>query len=425
MKGGERSPSSAAGQLWRALNKSPFATEGILGELNVGGTVVPYDPKLVSVVAARKDPFPREEKAAYRKVSLPPSSESKACPYDLRAYVKDSKNERGLFFIILPGAYSRGLGGHTYPTAKVLEKHFGDINIISMDGYLSPHFLKDRCTQIPYDVVSLSRDIYLRLSNYILEKDGAALAGIVGFSGGGGLVPMILSHDDRLAFNLGGIAFSPTLHGRISFGNLDNLYQQQKAMGYKHSLTSSDFSNILWVIGDFFRDQTGIDWIDIIEKYRKDPSDFRSRFDNEFTVSDLRRTLKALDISFKSIQGELSYYNVYINTGFRNGIVGDYQDINSEYDKATSLLPVFEQLEKKLLIYFSQDDPVLSTFDNSSQPEDITEILNSARRNPHITVFNPRYGAHIGALLDPMFADIIGSFFGLSLELSPNTTSNN
>ena len=45
------------------------------------------------------------------------------------------------------------------------------------------------------------------------------------------------------------------------------------------------------------------------------------------------------------------------------------------------------------------------------QPETITDLLRDAARNPVISLFNPKYGGHVGALLDPLFPQLVRDHF--------------
>ena len=61
---------------------------------------------------------------------------------------------------------------------------------------------------------------------------------------------------------------------------------------------------------------------------------------------------------------------------------------------------------KKTLLYFSLDDPFLSDADlkNSSH---IRQHLDQAKKNPHLYVFDPEYGFHVGVFFDPIFPDFL------------------
>jgi hypothetical protein len=113
----------------------------------------------------------------------------------------------------------------------------------------------------------------------------------------------------------------------------------------------------------------------------------------------------------RSSKKPLSYYNSYVKDGFQTEKKLPDQGIDDAFDRATDIQPLFSKIDRPLLVYFSKDDPVLSNPESAIQPAVITKILQQAQTNPQITVFNPKYGAHTGALLDPIFGDLVGTFF--------------
>ena len=344
----------------------------------------------------------------------------------MRALVRFSQTNSPYTFILLPGIYtSSELKGHNNQTIAALDKHFDDPTIISFAGYLSPQFLKGTCNKIPWDILSLSKDLYSRLRTYLIKiKANPQYTGIIGASGGAGLIPLMLANDaqnssedpdidDRssipkdLFFGLGGIAFSPTLHGRTVYHNLDNSYQISSSHTLQ-TLTQRTWANT-WL---FLKTGGKISWTDVADLYALDPINFLHKASNEFTLVSLNNILKAIGVNKDQLNGPFSYYDVYINTGFRNDkSISSNSNIDALYDKATDIRPFLDQITQPFLIYFSQDDPIASSYNNSGQPEVITDILYHAQNNPNIIVFNPKYGAHTGCFLDPIFDELIGTFF--------------
>ena len=410
----------------------------------VKGAITTYDPMLIAVASSMHSRLPNRDNDRYWHINLPPLPDSKVCPNRMKAYVKLSRTDSPYTFVILPGAYATWKrGSFNNQTIAALNKRFNDPSIISFDGYLSFNFLEGTCNKIPWDAMSIAEDMYSRLKIYLdaLQVD-SRFTGIVGYSGGGGLAPFILAEDalsaqngEQRFFELGGAVFSPTLHGRVIFNNLD---ESVKGIPHNSVLTVLD-SNIRTLPGQlsFFANAIlndgSLNWRDVVSFYEDDPQMFLERSRNQFVFSDLADTLEAVGVNENMVRGDFGYYSAYINTGFRNdryptiecpnhvrcsqtpdGKIIPY--INSQqmgflYDQETDIRPVLEKIDRPLFIYFSQDDPALSSWDASGQPQTITEILDHAKSNPHIVVFNPQYGGHIGNFLDPIFDELLYTVF--------------
>lgn len=238
----------------------------------------------------------------------------------------------------------------------------------------------------------------------------------------------------KRSFGLGGAVFSPTLHGRITFDNLD---ASVKDIDHSRVLTTvgadwGEMSHMWFLITASLRNDFGPDWKDVIDLYEGDPQNFMERSFNEFTFVDLADTLKAVEFSINQVKGKFGYYNAYINTGLRlyvqrqmvpqEELTREYLD--RTYDRLQDIRVFFKDIDRPLLVYFSQDDPILSSYKADGQPEALIEILKQAEKNPNITVFNPKYGAHIGALLDPVFGDLIHSVFREDIKALLSISSN-
>ena len=385
-----------------------------------------YDPTLITVVATLYSRLPERDNEYFIEEKLPSVDYPKdsPCPYEMRAFVKRSQKKEPHTFVILPGAYATWKrGSFNNQTIALLNKKFNDPNIISFDGYLSPAFLEDTCDEIPWDAEAIAIDIRERLKPVLKSlKADPEKTGLIGYSGGAGLILPILAEDAKEAGNYkssrlfggGGISFSPTLHGLSIFHNLE---ESVKAISHERALTSLDPSQLFFMATAFLKDFS-LDWRDIVDLYEESPKNYRERFFNEFTYRDLRNTLLAVGFDPENVNGEFSYYNVYVNTGFRNSLTPPQiaenlseDELSALYDSIVSAQPILERIDRPLLIYFSQDDPVLSSYNNFGQPEVITNILNSASQNPNIMVFNPEFGAHIGCFLDPTFEDLVHTFF--------------
>ena len=90
-----------------------------------------------------------------------------------------------------------------------------------------------------------------------------------------------------------------------------------------------------------------------------------------------------------------------IRSGFGREAAFSTDDLDERFDAATDLGPRFAEIDRPLLVYASQDDPILP------ETPEVKALLEGASRNPSITVLNPRYGGHTGALLDPLFRSLL------------------
>ncbi|MDE0518244.1 MAG: hypothetical protein OXH36_01615 [Bdellovibrionales bacterium] len=403
------------------------------------GKIATYDPMLVTITASVKSRLPGRDDSQWTEVELPPSltdpDSSLICPNPFKALIRHTTTSNPYTFVILPGAYSWGISFNNQ-TIAALDKKFDNPTIIIFTGYLSPVFLEGTCKEIPWNGAAIAKDFYLRLRVYLSEiKAQPEYTGVIGFSGGGGLAIGILGTDAQSSkinngencFGLGGAVFSPTLHGRTIFENLDTSI---KGIAHSRVLTTvgpewAEASHVWFLAKAMIANDWGLDWRDVINLYESGVQNFWERSLNEFTYVDLKDTLTAVGFDIDQIKGEFGYYNTYINTGLRNTLKGipsrmmTKAFLDKSYDTLQDANSFLDSVDRPLLIYFSQDDPILSSYDASGQPQAITEILEQAEKNPNITVFNPRYGAHIGAFLDPVFDDLIHSVF-IKGENSPS-----
>ena len=153
----------------------------------------------------------------------------------------------------------------------------------------------------------------------------------------------------------------------------------------------------------------------MVSIYKKNPSDFIDRSFNELTIVDLRNMLKTIHLYENSVNGQLSYHNTFINNGFKKDqqITGvDNTRLNTLFDKETDIIPYLVAINSPFFIYFSQDDPfVIYNNHNPSLQQPIIQVLEEADNNPYVTLFNPKFGGHTGALLDASLEHLIFAFF--------------
>ena len=381
------------------------------------GQINNYDPMLVTIASALKSQTYERNNEEWVKAALPPINPevSAICPEALTAYIKNTNSPHT--FVVLPGTHAGWKSGaFLNQTAFTLKEQFNDPNIIYISGYLSEEFLADSCKKIPWDLVSIAEDLYLRIRKLLNSRQAdPQKTGLIGWSGGGGLTLVMLGMDSKFqqqTFQNGGIAFSPTLDGRVTFSNLDQAYLLS-SLKTPYELASLDWENLKFFIPALFEDGA-IDWKDMINMYEKNPENFIARSFNHFTLDNLQSTMEAVNVNEEDLNGGLSHYNFYVNTGFRQDMRANFQnleELNTYFDDYLNPRPYLENIKQLFLIHFSQDDPVLSSYNNSGQPEVITNILNTAQQNPNIIVSNPPYGGHTSQGLDPIFDELIKEFF--------------
>ena len=396
------------------LKRSVFNTKP---ESLAEGRITNYDPMLISIVAAMKSHDYERNNKEWIDAVLPPidSEVSAVCPKNLRVHVKNTNSP--YTFVILPGTYANWkAGAFLNQTALTLKEQFNDPNILYIPGYLSEEFLTGSCTKIPWDLISIADDLYLRIRRFLQKRNAdPKKTGLIGWSGGGALSLVMLaldSYSPEPVLQNGGMAFSPVLDGRTTFSNLDtghNLSLKKTS----HTLASLDWRNLKFFMHSSIKDGS-IDWKDIVNMYEKDPEDFIARAFNHLTSKNLKDTIKSINLREEHINGKLSHYNFHVNTGFRQTMQADFKnndELNLYFDEYLNIQPYLEQIKQPFFIHFSQDDPILSSHDNSGQPQVITDVLNAARQNPNIIVSNPVYGAHTAQGLDPIFDELIKTFF--------------
>ena len=379
--------------LEKLLQQSAFAQSTPPENLIPRGS---YNPILLSVVASLKSRQPERDPRRWKEIRLKATANS-SCSGEMRAYIKRSHARSPSTFIILPGSYATWTrGSFVNQTSASLANQFGDPNLIAFDGYLTKTFLSNVCDQIPWDGKALSYDLYNRLRATVPKL--LRQVGVVGFSGGANLALGLLSADaksEHPIFKLGGAVFSPVLHGRSVYQTLDTEYSHSQ-INRSHRLTSLDLYNLQFVLRHFRLP----DWTSVGELYAQDPREFSARFYNEFR-HDLDDARAAINLPATAQDG---YYQSFVLQGFAHGQSSSHMD--QDYDAATDLHSL-SVIDRPLLIYFSKDDPVLSGSRSQGQPEIITQLLQDLRVKPNIVVFNPEFGGHTGALVDPIFNQIL------------------
>lgn len=369
---------------------------------------VPYDPRLISAVASLRSRYP-DKASSWTTFEVPAVGPRKTCPRPIPVMLHKSKRTTADTYVILPGSFaSLKRGSSVNQTAVTLLSRFGDANIVAFPGYMTPDFLA-ACDDLPWDWHSVAADIYARLSR-IFQKIGATAdrTGVVGFSGGGLLTLAILSLDsekqpgNRL-FGLGGIAISPILDAETAFEILDSSFVKT-AIEKDLTLTSYDVRNLLRMTKLASRSMIQV----MIDTWTAAPTEFRDRFYNEFTTDDLKTAIRVVGGSEDAAAGYARVFNLRAAA-------------RKQHTGAEAVKKVLNSIQVPALLWFADDDPVLATKPDESVDPRVKSVIAYARQNPNIVVFNPPFGGHTGATLDPEFCNYISVFFGgkecLSTEL--------
>jgi|GEM_PF-1445922 len=407
------------------LSKSIFSNSKKLPL--IPGLESSYDPLLVTIGSSLSSRHPRRADD-WRKLELPAGAENPSCKGALQAHFRRSTTSNQRTFVVLPGSHAGFTrGGFVNQTAAALDKIFNQPNIIAFSGFQSPDFLKGRCFEMLWNPLALGGDLYRRIE-MLAEKEAIPMqqAGVIGFSGGATIAIGILAEDSEslrlgrrksLLFPQGTIAFSPILHGRHTFELLDREHKKSRIHPEEGLLTWKRLGTLLKVLlplaGPSLENRLNRKYADPLAETKalaavqaENIEEFKDRVYNEFTVGFLRKSMKATGISASLIKEKLSYREAYFELGFK-------QDDENIFDQQTDITKAFKQIQAPTLIYFSQDDPILSAAPGESQPKTIRDILDFGKAQPHIKVFNPPFGGHTGAVLDPIFQDLLGIFFKL------------
>ncbi len=361
---------------------------------------LPYDSRLISAVATLRSRFPDKD-SSWTTIQVPSVGPRKTCPRPIPVMIRKSKRRGADTYVILPGSFaSLKRGSFVNQTAVTLQSRFGDANIVAFPGYMTPDFLT-ACDDLPWDWNSVAADIYARLSG-VFQKIGANAdrTGIVGFSGGGLLTLAMLSLDskkypggDRL-FGLGGIAISPILDDETAFEILDSSFKKT-AIDKDLTLTSYDFRNLLRMTKLANESMIQV----MIDIWTAAPKEFRDRFYNEFTMDDLKTAIRVVGGSEDAKAGYANVFN--LRAAAKKHETG-----------AGAVKSVLNSISIPTLLWFADDDPVLATKPDGSVDPRVKSVISFARQNPNIVVFNPPFGGHTGATLDPEFCNYISVFFG-------------
>lgn len=388
---------------------------------------------------------------------------------------KSNSNSSYTYIIMPGAYTPWGRGSYINQISDILERHFQDPNIIAFSGFNHPEFLAGSCTSIPWDRPIKAKDIYLRLVEFLEDiAADPEHTGLIGVSLGASFSFMMMGYDAErsrredtdIVFGLGGFAISPPLHAMTTYLNLDGKYRNTE-IDPSDSLTAYNFWNFIpkafgYVWYGFLDEAT-----DIVSYFESDRKQFINRTYNEFTVVNLKNLLLSIEPDRDIDLGEISYYTAFVEEGFEKKMnshpdrlrnllksidpkapdivglsEGGWQlsdqnnyffcdkptnciiqfcetegssclfSIQNLHNKAVDIKSFLTYLDRPFFLFLSKDDPILHSQDEQGHPPSvITDILNSASDNENTIVFHPKYGGHTGLLLDPIFENLVVTFF--------------
>jgi len=373
-----------------------------------------YQPMVLTMVASVKSREPSRS-GYWEVIEMPSVGIAGACEGQIAANFRRSRSGSNDTFVIFPGSHaSFARGGYTNQTVEILERELGDPNIIALSGFQSEEFLRGRCRTILWNSNAIGADLHLRLAA-LQQKLGLSgeRTGVIGYSGGATFVSVAMGQDGaRLkkgqppVFGLGGISVSPILDGRSTFALLDtrhamsSIYKSEGLLTYTWRTATRSLWHLLTK-----------GWKAFYGMYTKRPQEFIDRGYNEFTVGFLRKAMEATGVPSSELGGSLTYYRAYVELGFQASTGVSDVERDAGFDRATDIRPSLNGVKRPLLIYFSKDDPILSSYEGPYQPAVVTRVLGEASKNPNILVFNPSYGGHTSVVVDPIFPDLVKAFF--------------
>lgn len=408
--------SQDSSQLSPMITASPFY-DPTLTNIPFHGQTVPYDPHLISVMASlesrqhsQSHRYPPQDKT----FEMPSQGIDPLCSGPIKAYVRRSKtaphsSASSPTFVILPGSFSeQATGGHVNKIVDILDEHSTDYHLISTDGILTPKFIQHSCSGIPWNQKLMAQDFYHRLQTLIIRLgQDVTNTALVGTSGGGSLGAAMLSYASEQPtplFQRGALLISPVISSTVAFDNIDTKVSQTH-----HRRVLEDplyFSHLL--IRFLWQRKITIHALDMLTVYQRNPKDFIDRFYNQFSYIHLKQTIKAAKLTSDNSRHLQSYQHIFTHLAPQ---ASGESDPKQAFNQANNMEQILAHISTKTLITFSLDDPLLS---DAQKPQSvIRSMFESASTNPHLHLYTPPYGSHIGAFLDPALPSLISFAFNL------------
>lgn len=388
--------------------------------VTVHGLTFPYDPLVVTAVSSLESRLPDGRADDWIDIELRPPGEAAFCRGKIKAYVRKTHSLSPYTFIILPDSYSTfHRRSFVNKTAGILSSKFKDPTLIAFDGFISPEFLKGRCSQIPWDINRLGTDLYLRLRSLLRRVDAESeYTGIIGYSGGASLAMAILAADSNAAekdgeerIALGGLISSPLLHPRTAFENLDAA-RRNVTKNRDVAFTTSDLGNLLFLLKNGGQPT----WQQMPQLASEGPADFRRRYFNELVIVDLKDMLIALGRT-PPANDKLSYFDTFIGDGYAHDRPHlRYQELAREFDTESDIRKTVSRIKQPLLIHSAKDDPNHSDHDGHDQPAAVQAVVDFATAKSNVIMLNPTFAGHVSILLEPNYPNLVYEFFRPSLR---------
>ena len=373
-----------------------------------------YDPVMLSVVAALYSRSPRRKDfSKFRKLSLEPVagfSEGSACRAPMSVYMKRSQSPRAPVYIILPGFFTHWRTGMIYNrTIATLETMHPDPTILALGGFLSADFLSESCERVPALLEELTADVYQRLRLFLSSLYDEGEVGevyLLGFSGGARAALWLAAHDgtgehkplfERI------LAVSPPLEVLSVVDHLD---------GYRRQLASrSSLSETLWgrvwgLLQNFTIDLP-LDWRLAVEVFQRNPGGFRRKAMAQFAVKNLEEAWRSLSLRAGSDEG-VSYEELLVHRGLvaedpQYGALSRAQR-REVFRKRTDLRRALDHIHRPVSLYYAKDDPFFGVMPSP-------DLLRSLESHRYIHFMNPKFGAHLGLFVDPIFPSLLKVLF--------------
>lgn len=412
---------------WQPSHMSPLF-HGEPPQIRSKGRDVPYHPEFISVFANLSSRHPQLPPHVTTTVQLvaPASAPQGACSGPFRIYLTRYRRAAASppkevlagvpVMIMIPGSFSHWhSGGHSRKIIELLAAQVGDFYVVGLDGTLSQSFLRHSCSAIPWDAKSLAEDLYQRLETWLMDL-GIQLAqtALVGVSGGGAIGAHMLGYATRQAepmFQQGALLISPVLNSDFTFATIDAKVEQiphQRVLEdpmYLRNLIVPLAQRLIW------RGAFGIDPVDLIQTFRRSPQEFTERFYNQFIYVHLKEVLEA--VKLKQLHPRLGFRKVFQQVAPQ--LAGRAEPLKA-FQQAHDLAHSLRAITTKTWLHFPLDDPLLS--DYHFKDSVIRQLFAQVAHHPHLCLYTPPYGAHIGAFIDPQLPELLAAVFKFTRKTS-------
>ncbi len=390
----------------------------------------PYDPLLLPVLSVVRSASPHYQKTGvFKKITLPKSElfkEQSNCPLPFEAYIREASDSDAFTFLLLPGTYTQWKTGVFYnQTLAWIDRQHPGARVLAFNGFLSDPFLRS-CVELPWNMNVFAHDLRMRLENVYAEwKVDKERSGVIGYSGGGNMALRLLGIDSQKPsrsrlFAGGGFVGSPVIHHSESFRVLDAI---ASTVPHRLSFSSADYSFdfIFKTLPYLFTRGFQVTTKRLLDYYKHDPKNVNDRLINQIAYVELLNMMNALSIPNIRHPKRPTYNEVFIHYGLRHLPIANasYEEKLAYYETINDMTQSILHIHHNTVMYFSLDDPFL--IDNRKEASsEVMRVLDIAASNPHIMVYTPRWGSHLGVFIDEVFDDLLTFSFTHSASLPTN-----